>query len=311
MKTVRLFAIRLFTIRLFAITSFAIAYLAAASIPLIAQQSDTDGSQKAVYARQGPMGFGDASASHSWEMSSITGELEGKLSSATAKVGDRVVLKSTEKVFTADGTMIPRGTRLVGHITQAQARDQTHRFAQLAIAFDHAELKNGQSIAIFTLIRGASPNTGAAMNSMNGGDATPMSGPISGPISGMSDPTSGGAMTGGRSGRGGGGQPGTMPGTLDNGVQRTSPTTPSAEDPMGGNPDPNPQGAVGLAGHGDGNNDVGAHQLAAARAVPHPTAIPGVMLAGNSSASGVFLASMKDIQLESGTQMQLGIVADR
>ena len=45
--------------------------------------------------------------------------------------------------------------------------------------------------------------------------------------------------------------------------------------------------------------------------IPHPTAIPGVMLAGNSAASGVFLASMKDIQFESGTQMQLGIVADQ
>ncbi len=71
-------------------------------------------------------------------------------------------------------------------------------------------------------------------------------------------------------------------------------------------------GAVQLAGHGeDVNENTGAHQLAAARSVPHPTAIPGVMLAGNSTASGVFLASRKDIEFESGTQMQLGIVADR
>jgi len=68
---------------------------------------------------------------------------------------------------------------------------------------------------------------------------------------------------------------------------------------------------VQLAGHGDLNANVGAHQAAAARAVPHPTEIPGVMLAGNSSASGVFLATRKDIQFASGTQMQLGIVADR
>jgi hypothetical protein len=69
---------------------------------------------------------------------------------------------------------------------------------------------------------------------------------------------------------------------------------------------------VQLAGHGeDVNENTGAHQLAAARSVPHPTAIPGVMLAGNSSSSGVFLASRKDIEFASGTQMQLGIVADR
>jgi hypothetical protein len=269
---------------------------------------DADSSEKAVYAPQGPMGFGDASASHSWEMSSVTGELEGKLNSATAKVGDRVVLKTTEKVQTADGTVIPRGTRLVGHITQVQARDATHRFAQLAIAFDHAELKNGQSIAIFTLIRGVNSSPGVmGLNSMNSG----------GPMGGMGDSTNGGGMAGGgamtdgtgggRGGRSGGGQPGTLSG----GVQGAPSTTTPVGDRTGANSDPNPQGEVQLAGHGDQNENVGAHQAAAARAIPHPTAIPGVMLAGNSTASGAFLASMKDIQFESGTQMQLGIVADQ
>jgi hypothetical protein len=283
---------------------FAMAILAAASVPMMAQEAGEEGSQKAVYAPQGPVGFGDASASHSWEMSSVTGELEGKLNSATARVGDRVALKTTEKVVTADGTTIPKGTRLVGRITQVQVRDATHRFAQLAIAFDHAELKNGQSFAIFTLIRGVNPSPGVmAMNSTNS----------DGPMGGMGDATGGGAMTGG--GRGGGGQ--LDP--LGDGVQRTSQNpilNPTLAPTLGGdragaNPDPNPRGAVELAGHGDQNEIVGAHQAAAARAIPHPTAIPGVMLAGNSSASGVFSATMKDIQFESGTQMQLGIVADR
>jgi hypothetical protein len=278
---------------------FAMAILTAASIPLMAQEAGADGSQKAVYAPQGPMGFGDESASHSWEMSSVTGELQGKLDSKTAKVGDRVVLKTTDRVLTADGTMIPTGTRLVGHITQVQTRDATHTFAQLAIAFDHAELKNGQSIAIHTLIRGVSPSPGVmAMNSMNS----------DGPMSGMGASTGGGAMTGGgRGGRSGDEQSGT----LDDAVERTPATPTSVGDRAGPNPDLNPQGTVQLAGHGDLNENVGAHQLAAARVVPHATVIPGVMLAGNSSASGVFSATMKDIQFESGTQMQLGIVADR
>lgn len=284
---------------------FAMALLAAASIPLMAQEAGADESQKTVYAPQGPMGFGDASASHSWEMSAVTGELQGKLNSATAKVGDRVVLKTTEKVVTADGTVIPRGTRLVGHITQVQARDATHSYAQLAIAFDHAELKSGQSIAIFTLLRGVNPSPGVTtINPMNS----------DGPMNGMGDSTGGGTMAGGggttgsgRGGRGGGQQSGIV----GSAVERTSATTTPVGDRTGANTDPNPQGAVELAGHGDVNENVGAHQAAAARAIPRPTAIPGVMLAGNSSASGVFLASMKDIHFESGTQMQLGIVADR
>ena len=60
-------------------------------------------------------------------MSSVSGELEGKLDSKTAKVGDRVVLKTTEKVQTSDGTVIPRGSRLVGHVTQVQAHDDRTR----------------------------------------------------------------------------------------------------------------------------------------------------------------------------------------
>ncbi len=60
---------------------FAMTFLAAAGISLMAQETGADGTQKAVYAPQGPMGFGDESASHSWEMSSVTGELAGQAGS--------------------------------------------------------------------------------------------------------------------------------------------------------------------------------------------------------------------------------------
>ena len=138
-----------------------------AGIPLLAQDSGADAntaspttdSAKATYAPTAG-GFGDLAASHAWEMSAVTGELDGKLDSKTAKVGDRVVLKTMDKVQTSDGTVIPRGSRLVGHVTEVQAYDPEHGTARIAIAFDHAELKNGQSLAIYTLIRGV--NLGAS-----------------------------------------------------------------------------------------------------------------------------------------------------
>jgi hypothetical protein len=289
------------------------ALAAAACIPLMAQQpgatgqqesssdattnanpdgAQSGGSAKQVYANQGPMGFGDASASHAWEMSTVTCDLENKLDSKTAKVGDRVVLRTADKVQTADGTVMPRGTRVVGHITQVQIRDATHGTAQLAIAFDHVELKNGQSIAIYTLIRGVFPmSTTRELNPLNNTD----------PMTSMNSPTNGG----GRSGRNGGGQSGILGDT----VQRTPSTTTAVEDRAGANTDPNASGAVELAGHGDQNESTGAHQQAAARALPRPTAIPGILLAGSSTASGVFLAPRGDIAFESGIEMQLGIIA--
>jgi hypothetical protein len=279
---------------------FAMAFLATAGISLIAQETGADGSEKAVYAPQGPMSYGDEASSRAYEMTSVTGELEGKLEARNAKVDDRVILKTTEKVQTSDGTVIPRGTRIVGHITQVQTRDSAHGVSQIAIAFDRAELKSGQSLAIHTLIRGVNSSSGVmGMNSDN-------------PMSAVDDPLSGGSPSGGtgggRGGRGGSGQSGILGGA----TQKTSPTTSSVGDRTGATTNADTSGAVQLAGHGeDVNENTGAHQLAAARSVPHPTAIPGVMLAGNSSSSGVFLASRKDLEFASGTQMQLGIVADR
>ena len=67
----------------------------------------------------------------------------------------------------ADGTVIPKGSRLVGHVAQVQAHDKAHANSQMSIAFDRAELKGGQSFAIHSLIRGVSPSPSAmAMSSM-------------------------------------------------------------------------------------------------------------------------------------------------
>jgi hypothetical protein len=74
---------------------------------------------------------------------------------------------------------------------------------------------------------------------------------------------------------------------------------------------PGSSGSTTTQGGGGLNTATGAHGVAAARAVPHPTGIPGVMLSGNSNSSGVLLAPLKNIQFESGTQIELGVVADR
>jgi hypothetical protein len=275
----------------------AIAVAAAAAIltgiPLLAQDSNTDANAgspandpaKVTYAPAAG-GFGDLADSHAWEMSAVTGELEGKLDSKTAKVGDRVVLKTAEKVQTSDGTVIPRGTRLVGHVTEVQAYDQQHGPARIAIAFDHAELKNGQSIAVHTLIRRVSPSA-SSMTASQINDDNMMGMPV------------GVAANGGRMGPGGTG--GLTTGPAD--------SVSDAATPVSDRVDTNP-GSTMQAGGGI-STDTGAHGVAAARARPHPTNIPGVMLAGNSSSSGVFLAPLKDIHFEGGTQIELGVAADR
>lgn len=290
----------------------AIAITTLTSVPLLAQDAETDtnasvsanNSAKVTYAATAG-GFGDQSASRAYEMSTVTAELEGKLDSNTAKVGDRVVLKTTEKVQSPDGTVIPRGSRLVGHITEVHAYSKEHGAAQMGIAFDRAELKNGQSIAIHSLIRGVSPVAGVTAASMND-DA-------------MMNSSMGGGRMGGGQGAGLGHGSGVLGGAgetlggagdLAGGtLSRTTDTAASASDRTGADLG----SSVNTATEGSGSltTHTGAHEVAAARAVPHATAFPGVMLAGNSSSSGVLLASRKNIQFDSGTQLQLGVVADR
>ncbi len=282
--------------------TLAVAATTLVSIPLPAQQEDATApsadSAKVTYASTAG-GFGDLAYAHAYEMSLVTCELDGKLDSRTAKVGDRVELKTTEKLQTSDGTVIPRGARLVGHVTEVQAYDQEHGPARIAIAFDHAELKNGQSIAVHTLIRGVAPSANA-MTVRQTNDNNMMGMPV----------PAGAVANGGRMGPGYGSiAPENGAGLATSQVDRASDAAVSASNRVdtgaGSTASTTVQPGGGL------KMDTGAHGLAAARAVPHPTGIPGVMLAGNSSSSGVLLATKKNIQMESGAQFQLGVVADR
>ncbi len=282
-------------------------------IPILAQDSgaatnatsQTNDDAKMTYASTAG-GFGDQAASHAWEMSPVTGELDGKLDTKTARVGDRVVLKTLDKVLTSGGTLIPKNSRLVGHVTEVQAYDSVHGTARIAIAFDHAELKNGQSIAIYTLIGGVVPSGGAVIDQQNRARLEDDGG--GGGMMGMPAPA--GAMAnGGRmdAGRGGG-----APGAATSDIDRASDTAVDEWRRDQLNQNSTPGSSPGLAGNttaqgGGSSNPTGAHAVAAARAIPRTTQIPGVLLAGNSSSSGVLLSLIRNIQFESGTLIQLGV----
>ena len=80
-------------------------------------------------------------------MSPVNGELVSKLDSKTAKTGDSVVIQTNASVKTADGTEIPKGSKLVGHVAGVQASAAGEN-SQMALQFDHVELKGGQSVPV-------------------------------------------------------------------------------------------------------------------------------------------------------------------
>jgi len=67
----------------------------------------------------------------------ISAELAKKIDAKDAKVGDEVVAKTTSEARLADGTKLPKGSKLVGHVTDVQAKSHDNHDSHVAFAFDH------------------------------------------------------------------------------------------------------------------------------------------------------------------------------
>jgi hypothetical protein len=245
------------------------------------------------------------------EMRPVNGELQSKLDAKSAKVGDEVVVKTTQSATTADGTVIPKGSRLVGHVTTVVAHSKESANSQLGIAFDRAELKGGQSLPLHSEIRSlTAPASVATAGTMQSDDSFGNGGMGGGRVSGGA--MGGGAMSAGRSGGGGllggGGTVGAVGnsagavGSSAGGMANSSIHAPgNVAGDVAGNVSGTVQGAGGVATN------------AAANTQARTTGVQGVMLAGDATgtASGMLSASKQNVHLDSGTQMVLGVAAAR
>lgn len=71
-------------------------------------------------------------------------ELTKTIDAKKAKPGDEVVAIVTMDLKTNKGEVIvPKDTKVMGHVTEAKARSKEQKESQLGIAFDHAVLKSG------------------------------------------------------------------------------------------------------------------------------------------------------------------------
>src|SRR5258707_162618 len=134
---------------------------AAAQSQTSAQAGAQGSSQTSVQAGQ-TKAQASGSASASTAVSAQNGQANGSLASGTAfnatlsspidskkcKPGDAVSAHTTEAVKSEGKTVIPKGTKLVGHVTQASARAKGESESSLGIVFDRAILKNGQEIPL-------------------------------------------------------------------------------------------------------------------------------------------------------------------
>jgi hypothetical protein len=236
------------------------------------------------------------------QLKPVAGELVDKLDSKSAKQGDSVVVKTDEDLQISEGTEIPRGSKLIGHVTNVQARGDGNENSQIAIQFDRAEIKGGQSLPIESVIQSVAPAFGSEGTSgTNNPPGTVGDSALSsnGPTGSMGS-TSGsmGATSGAGSSPNGSTNQNTMndrPGLASNSTMQAGATDPSTNGPAPGNPAP---GSI-VARNGN--------------VAIRTTSIPGLLLANDihglpfSNASGMLLGARRDVHLDGGTRLVLAV----
>jgi hypothetical protein len=125
-------------------------------------------------------------------------ELTKTIDAKKVKTGDEVEAKVTQDMKAGNGEVImPKDTKVMGRITEAQARSKEQKESQVGIAFDHVVMKNGAGgplplpMSIQAIIAPLNPN-----NNDSAGTAQP-----------SSMPNAGGASPGGRAAGMGAGTP--------------------------------------------------------------------------------------------------------
>jgi hypothetical protein len=207
----------------------------------------------------------------------INAELDTSIDSKKAKSGEAVLAHTTEELKASDNREImPKGTKLIGHVTQADSRSNGGAETKVAIQFDKAKLKAGQEVPLanFTIQALAAPSsTPSGFANDNDHMSTPSNTP------GSNNPSTSGSR-------------GTRPDATPS--ARPDPT-PNAQS----YPSAEPNGTSGSQPNAAGPLPAGAHGVYGLQGVRLATAG-----AGNTEGS-VITSDGKNLHLDKGTRLLL------
>jgi len=123
-------------------------------------------------------------------------QLSKTIDAKKAKTGDQVVATVTQDMKTQNGdVLVPKATKIIGHVTEAQARSKEQKESQLGITFDQAVLKD-QPVQLPMSIQAVIGMQNNNLSSGGGAEPSPSStgttatSPMGGrsPMSGQSQP---------------------------------------------------------------------------------------------------------------------------
>lgn len=107
----------------------------------------------------------------------LAGELQNTIDVRKAKVGDEVVLKTTQAIKSEGRTVVKKGARLIGHVTEVSKKTEANAESRVAILFDRLET-GSLDIAITATIASISRsqvNNDRAAVGMDGGGSSSVS----------------------------------------------------------------------------------------------------------------------------------------
>ena len=205
------------------------------------------------------------------------------------KPGDPVAARTTEAAKSDGKVIIPKGSKLVGHVTEAKARTKGESESALGIVFDKAILKNGQEIPLNVTVQALAAAQTAASSSVGEDDLAAGGGGAGGATTAAR--ASGGALGGVRS------TAGATAGTVTN-------TAASAGGVAGGAVNSTANVASATRGTAGGLNAAG-HLTSNSQGV---FGLDGVNLssaASNSTQGSLITSTSRNVRLDSGTQLLL------
>ena len=195
----------------------------------------------------------------------IPAELAKALDAKKAKLNDEVVAKTAEDLLAHGQIIIPKGSKIIGHVTEVKSRSKTEPQSTIGIVFDRLLLKDGRTMPLqvaVQAIRGPA-RSASTMDSEMGGSAGVPSTPGRGMPDGI-DP-----MGGARS------------------YPNSSDTHPNIPGPTRGHDKPTNASTGGLSSSTHG-----------------VVGLSGLSLT-SSAQDSVFSSTSQNVHLDSGTQMLL------
>ncbi len=240
---------------------------------------------------------GSASASSNGSVAAGTAipiALDKSIDAKKAKAGDQVSGKVLADVRSNGRVVVAKGSKIIGHITEAKARQKGDSDSDLGIAFDQAKLKGGETVALHAIIQAvaAAPQIAAAPMADTGEMEPPSSTERSSP--GVVGSTVGAATN--------------TVGAAGSAAGRTAGTVgENAGATVGGVTQGTVEGTANTAGQVSNGSANGALTSATQGVV----GLPGVTLnsaASNAAQVSVISSSGKDVKLDSGTRMVLRVV---